>query len=79
MADAAQVAGQVLGGSCGAVAGSLMHGVAVLPSESAEAILVLHVVHCVLEILRNTSLLSTIYRIPTQLLPVLAIFHRKLK
>ena len=52
MADTALIAGQVLGGSCGAVAGSLIPGIVVLPSESAEATkLPLHVVRCVLEIL----------------------------
>jgi len=50
--DMAQCAAEVLGGACGAVAGTLMPGIVVLPSESAAATnLPEHVVRCVLEIL----------------------------
>ena len=52
MTDMAQVAAEVLGGACGAVAGTLMPGAVVLPSESAAATnLPEQVVRCVLEIL----------------------------
>ena len=48
----AQCAAEVLGGACGAVAGTLLPGIAVLPSESAAATnLPEQVVRCVLEIL----------------------------
>lgn len=50
--EMAQLASEVLGGACGAVAGSLVPNVVVLPSESASATgLPEQVVRCVLEIL----------------------------
>jgi len=50
--DAVQCALEVLGGACGAVAGCLMLGTAVLPSEVAIATgLPEHTVRCMLEIL----------------------------
>jgi len=50
--DMAQCASEVLGGACGAVAGSLMPNAVMLPSECAAATgLSEHTVRCVLEIL----------------------------
>lgn len=52
VADPAQYAAEVLGGACGAVAGTLMPGAVVLPSESAAATgLPEHTVRCLLEVL----------------------------
>ena len=52
VADMAQIAAEVLGGACGVVAGSLLHDIVVLPSESAEATnLPEQTVRCMLEIL----------------------------
>ena len=49
---AAQVAAEVLGGACGAVASTLMPNVVVLPLESALATgLPEHTTRCVLEVL----------------------------
>lgn len=50
--DTAHIAAEVLGGACGAVAGTLLPDVVVLPSESAAATnLPEQVTRCVLEIL----------------------------
>ena len=50
--DTAELAAEILGGACGAVAGTLMPGAVVLPSESARATnLSEQAVRCVLEIL----------------------------
>lgn len=52
MTDTAQVAAEVLGGACGAVAETLLPNAAVLPMESAAATgLPEHTTRCVLEVL----------------------------
>ena len=78
--DTAHIAAEVLGGACGAVAGTLMPDVVVLPSESAAATnLPEQVTRCVLEILVKYGFAARDYigYTAAQLSPQLVAMYRR--